>query len=559
MKVKKAPQAATDPNVVELSELQSGINVAALPELCQRALEREPCKAACRTAWSFVERLYTEQQGKFNEPFVFCCLCALKVLVVPVEGKVYLAFCRSPFKDSEHLAKAADWLDIPRHKVTRMWEENLHEFDLDFAKKVRETLGLQGIEVRQETWERTDLLAQAYGPYEFDVITYDLLHALDSGLSLQIKFAEKRGEAIIARVILHQTGDAARVPTPIVGLALPAEEWDVEEVLHSPLLQMVSGVMRDAILAPVVEGKEQKTAISPMREDKNWKCEITSHVPESTPDVRAHRLVDHVKAIVRMAAQDPSPSYLRKELETKDFSESKAMLLQNRRVLSKAELKGDNKETLWSFVTTDLTVAIDLLGQKGEQEDIKAAIDEVLLGLEERFALVPAPRLRTSILARREVLRQDLLAGGNKYISGVLRASIPDHLEGTGFEHDAVTACLSSDRDRTTEALVDALRSKALSFESKQGRAAARAVLQWYEKHATMPELEAVLERLYKAAAPETRRFLLMFFSNGIGVFYSASTLGFVPARPIIRKIKQKEYDAYIRKRLSSWSSRRID
>ena len=170
-----SPKAKPRTVVVELkdSKLVCAECVTKTPKLhrlCNMVRKRTNEKKICDDVLKRVSKI----AGGLEDSFLFCCFSAMKILVIPVNSKVYLAFCKNPLPNERHWKEVADRLEIKLGEIEAAFKE-VPAFNNEFITDVLSELSAWNISVDEKIETPLRTLADRYDNFAFDVLAYNVL------------------------------------------------------------------------------------------------------------------------------------------------------------------------------------------------------------------------------------------------------------------------------------------------------------------------------------------------------------------------------------------------
>lgn len=128
---------------------------------------------------------------------------------------------------------------------------------------------------------------------------------------------------------------------------------------------------------------------------------------------------------------------------------------------------------------------------------------------------------------------------------------VPLALEKSAYDPGVVCQYMEESPRETMAAVLEAARKGKINFDEERGKVVGREIIGWYRHHMPGEETDLVTENFYKAVS-DLHQDLLDVWSNAVGCFCAACTIGYVPAFPVIRRIQRWSQRRYIDRLLCS-------
>ena len=582
---------------VRESEGESGANVAnllcpqkqcravivcALSEGCSAKSPVPYCRMICKddrvASCTRVRQVVKETWINLRRPFVYCCAWGLKVLVLGVrdvpEAKrgqhetlgaddIIVAFCRSPLPDRVTLAEVADKEGLDFDSLMERFKE-LPEFGVKFLAAVEEHLRTQNIAMPDSVLKEAGNLAKAYRAYEADISLYNGLRRMPSvskkgfdGVIVDLVSQEQEQDCLpLHRIIISKLdGPEGDRGIPIFGFAVsgPQASESLRKMLDTPRVKQASTVVAQAVLEHqnskrffehIEQGNllEQNKPRFFARVQLFRACEV-----EPSESLRDNVLFD-VCLRLHIAAKT-APWRLLRVLEGESGLDVKGRWREFCKLLGRFADKelhvmmfGDLK-TEWSVVFADMQKAVEAIPAETYAEDPAFYLPRVrgVLELLEQFSVLSPVSPRFLAVDRRwEMLEQELRRVGEAYSSEVQRELIPRKLAQSSYSSDAIKEALAVNSEDALGVLLKAIAAGVISLSDKsgRGRAAVRAVFDWYNKSPREKDLPEVRARLFEAVAPRSERLTVNLLSAAAAAIAAGVTMGIAPVAPMLGSLR---------------------
>lgn len=581
-----SPKAKPRTVVVELkdSKLVCAECVTKTPKLhrlCNMVRKRTNEKKICDDVLKRVSKI----AGGLEDSFLFCCFSAMKILVIPVNSKVYLAFCKNPLPNERHWKEVADRLEIKLGEIEAAFKE-VPAFNNEFITDVLSELSAWNISVDEKIETPLRTLADRYDNFAFDVLAYNVLSRSELPYTpvrtgkLKIDLAwEKKGQdvegkdkaAYIVRTIVKNLGpEADRFEMPIIGVAVSGQEDTVLTLgncLDSPKVSCLSKLL-------LTEDETYGEPIDIGIDLRNPACTVRAMLycsGESPDDKTLHDIANFLEPAL-CYADGTTREYLGSQLERGKLEAlASSLSMYPRFADSPEEMSPSPPDTLVLAFLVHVARSLDSFGARKDDtlEKSRSLVDKGVGFCSRYDRLTPPP---DNFLGGRAeaIVRKSLLTSIPLFLPMLKDALVPSLLaDSHGLLADShglekllynVKLAMKTDPERTAKTLLGKARKGGdFSLGDATGKAVWDSFFAYckqnYDKKTAVDEsiIDSTVEALFEEDAPGLRQYIVDIGAEGLGMFCMAGTLGIVSGFKLGEDIRRKSYRRYIQDRVSSY------